>query len=443
MAGKLLPLLVAILSALAAPAARADSVRPQRAGAFRDSVGVNTHIVYFNTAYGDWPRIVSAITQLGIRHLRDGVYANPEPQWHDWNEAYYADVEYAAAHGLKFDFGMGEPGFGAGTLDQLVAVIRTRLRNAVEAVEDPNEFDQYGGVASWPGPLASYDSALYRMMKADPGLRSLPVVGPSFAGPTAPQTLGDQAKWMDIANIHPYTGGQSPTPQHTDSELLRAAVTGPGKPVWATEAGFHNAMNAPSSAQPPVSENAGAIYTLRTLLEHFKSGITRTYLYEMVDETADPAETNSEEHFGLLRSDFTPKPAYTALKNLLWLIGDGAPAGGVRPIDLTLPGAGGVRDLVLQNSAGTYAVVLWRLDSVWDTVRRRSIAVSAAPQTIALAPGGTAQIADPLRTGTPTRLPLTRGLAHFTLGADPVVLLLRPAQGHAATAHHPGRAKRR
>ncbi len=443
MTAKLLPILVAIVSALSATPAGAQSVRPQSAGAFRDSVGVNTHIVYFNTAYGNWPRIVSAITALGIRHLRDGVYANPEPQWHDWNEAYYSDVEYAAARGLRFDFGLGQPGFGAGTLAQLVTVIKTRLRNAVEAVEDPNEFDQYGGMANWPGPLAGYDRALYRMMKADPSLRSLPVVGPSFAGPTAPQELGDQAKWMDVANIHPYTGGQSPTPQHTDSELLRAAVTGPGKPVWATEAGFHNAMNAPASAQPPVSETAGAIYTLRTLLEHFRSGIARTYLYEMIDETPDPGDANSEEHFGLLRSDFTPKPAYTALKNLLSLIGDGAPAGGVRPIDLRLPSDTGVRDLVFENSGGTYVIVLWRLDSVWDTASRRPIAVRATAETIGLPAGGTAQIADPLKTGTPAPLTLGHGIGRFTVGADPVVLLLRPGQAHRAAAHHPGRAKRR
>jgi hypothetical protein len=43
----------------AVPAANADVVAPKSALAFRDSVGVVTHVVYYSTAYGDWPRVVS------------------------------------------------------------------------------------------------------------------------------------------------------------------------------------------------------------------------------------------------------------------------------------------------------------------------------------------------------------------------------------------------
>ena len=76
------------------------------------------------------------------------------------------------------------------------------------------------------------------------------------------------------------------------------------KPLWATEAGYHNAVNA-RDGQPPVSERAGAIYTLRTVLEHFKAGIDRTYLYEAVDFWPT-GRRKPNWNFGLLRNDMSP-----------------------------------------------------------------------------------------------------------------------------------------
>src|SRR3954463_13189044 len=81
------------LSLAVVPAASADVIAPRSAAAFTDSVGVVTHTVYYDTAYGNWPRIVDRLHELGVRHVRDGVFANPTPQWHDWNERYYDAVE--------------------------------------------------------------------------------------------------------------------------------------------------------------------------------------------------------------------------------------------------------------------------------------------------------------------------------------------------------------
>jgi hypothetical protein len=417
--------LLAVLVTLALPAsAGARAVTLSSSGTFRDSVGVDTHIVYFDTAYGQWSRVLSALTTLGIRHLRDGVYGNPAPQWHDWNEAYYRAVEAAAADGIKFDFGLGQPGDQAGNLFQLVAVVAGRLRNAVEAVEDPNEFDNYSGLADWASPLIAYDKALYRLVRATASLRMVPVIGPSFGSPGGPLSVGDQDSFLDTGNIHPYTGGLSPTPVHTDSELARAAITAPGRAVWATEAGFTNALNAAPSGQAPVSEPAGAVYVLRTLLEHFRSGIARTYLYELMDETPDPSDANPEEHFGLLRADFSPKPAAIALENLFAIIGTGTPPGGLRPLALSVTGAG-VRQLVLERSDGSYAVVLWRLDSVWDTTQRRAIPVASEPVTLALPGASTAQVADPVLSPRGSALALRGGVARVGVGGDPVVVIVR------------------
>jgi hypothetical protein len=415
-----------------AAAASAQQVRPRSAGAFQDSVGLTTHIVYYDTPYGDWPRIVSKLVELGVKHLRDGVYANPALQWRDWNQRYYDAVEVAAAQGIKFDLGMGQPGFGAGTLDQLAAVVRGRLRGAVEAVEDPNEFDLFGGIAGWPQTLVAYDRSLYQTVKSDRTLRTLPVVGPSFGTYDAPQQIGNQARWLDIGNIHPYTGGQSPSAAHTESELLRAALTAPGKPVWATEAGFNNAVHAADSSaeQPAVPERVAADYTLTTLLEHFKNGIARTYLYELIDEHPDPGQSAPQQDYGLLRNDFSPKPAYTALQNLLRLVGQGAPEGWLHPLDSVLPAdTPRLRHLVLQRDDGTYVVALWSLASAWNTAARQPVRVPRQSVTVALPAAASAAIANPVTAAAARPMALRRGRVRVRVGRDPIILLVtqRPA----------------
>jgi hypothetical protein len=97
-------------------------------------------------------------------------------------------------------------------------------------------------------PLALYDRQLYAAVKASPSLGSLPVVGPSLAGDRAPAQLGDQHAWLDLGNIHPYTGGLAPTPSYTAAQLRRIGTVSGDKPVWATELGYYTALNAPSGS---------------------------------------------------------------------------------------------------------------------------------------------------------------------------------------------------
>lgn len=405
------------------PAAGADVIPPKSAPAFRDSVGVVTHIVYFDTGYGDWNRVVSRLDELGVRHLREGVYANPAPRWHDWNERYYQAVELAAAHGIRFDFGLNPPGRGTGSVDQILQLISGRLSNAAEALEAPNEMDKYVGGPRWPSVLEAYGRSLRQKAKAHRSLRGLPILGPSFGTPRGPSQVGDQRSWLDVGNIHPYTGGLSPDPRYIKAELARAGVTAPNKPVWATEAGFHNAMRAPRTDQAPVSEAAGAVYMLRTFLEHFRDGIRRTYAYELLDEQPDPRGREAEQHFGLLRHDFSRKPAYVALRNMLAVVGPEGGRPSLRPLRIDMAGRkGDVRSLVLQKADGSYVVALWRLASVWDRDRRHALHV--APRSLALRiPGARrVRVADPIRSARERRLRLRSGAVHVRLGARPLLL---------------------
>jgi hypothetical protein len=404
-------------------------ITPKSAPAFRDSVGVVTHIVYYDTAYGDWSRVVARLDELGVRHLREGVYANPAPQWREWNERYYQAVELAAAHGIRFTFGLNPPGRGTGTVDQILQVINGRLRNAAEALEAPNEMDKYVGGPNWPRMLSSYGRELHRKARASRFLRSLPILGPSFGTPHGPHRVGDQRAWLDVGNIHPYTGGLSPDPRYVKAELARAGITAPNKPVWATEAGFHNAMRAPRGGgnQAPVSEAAGAVYMLRTFLEHFREGIRRTYAYELLDEKPDPRGRDPEQHFGLLRHDFSRKPAFVALRNLLTVVGRERGRPRLRPLRIDVAGPkGDVRQLVLQKADGTYVVALWRLASVWDRDKRRPLHVKPRPLVVRLPGARRVGVVDPVRSPKELRVRLRKGALGVRLGARPLLLHVSP-----------------
>jgi hypothetical protein len=429
-----LALVAAAISLLTLSAAStATAVEPKSASDFRDSIGVSTHIVYYSTAYGNWPLLVDRLQELGIRHLRDGTYANPGAQWRKWNERYYQAVEYAADRGLRFNFGLGNPGYEAGTLDQLIEVVAGRLRRAAEAVEGPNEYDKFVGGPRWASVLASYSRDLYRKVKANPSLRSLPVVGPSLSERNGPLKVGDQSAWLDRGNIHPYAGGASPNPLWIAAERDRIAHISGRKPVWATEAGFHNAVNA-STGMPPTSEAAGAVYVLRTVLEHFKSGIARTYLYELVDLYPDPGAKNPNWSFGLLRNDYTPKPAYTALRNLLTLVGDDQQKSRLTPLQLKLSGAdAAVRHLVLQRADGTYVVALWRLSSVWDRDRRRPVHVPSRRVELRLPGAARVAVADPFASDRFRGVRLRRGRAKVALAGRPLVLHVTPKRSLSAS----------
>ena len=97
-----------------------------------------------------------------------------------------------------------------------------------------------------------------------------------------------RARWT-ASNIHPYTGGKSPTPS------LIAGGGRPPAPGRRRQAGRRHGRRLPHRAgrrgarrSRGVDERTAAVYTLRTVLEHFDDGIQRTYLRELVDEANDP-----------------------------------------------------------------------------------------------------------------------------------------------------------
>ena len=411
-------MLAAIL--LLPASARAEQVKALSAAEFRDSIGVVTHASYYETAYGDWSRLVAKLDDLGIDHVREGMYANPD--WRDWNERFYRAIELGASHGKVFSFVMGEPHFRGGTIDQLIDVVAGRLRHAAAVFEGPNEYDLFHPNDNWPAELREYQRELYRKLKAHPSLRDVPVMAPSIVFLEGKQQVGSLEDALDLGNIHPYSGGQPPGVA-ARGVLGDARITSGMKPVMVTETGYHNALAA-QHGQPPVPEDVGASYTVKTFLEHFRIGIVRTYVYELIDWKPDIALLEPEYHFGLLRNDFSEKPAFTALQRMLDLIGR---ARHVAPgaIDLGFTGdTSGVQRLLLQKSDRRFTLVLWQSASEWDQNGRRPLWVPDRDVMVDLPGEADVTMSRPARVPGSTELRDQRKVP-VTVPADPVFVDLQ------------------
>jgi hypothetical protein len=352
---------VVVAAAAAAIALLSPESKPPRlrtatlsADAFVESIGVGTHLNYFDTAYGRLPEVIDRLRELGVRQVREAAPTD--------GGAHAAALRAMRDAGLRVTVGYGDPNVDpAGWMQQSVDVLG---REGIAAFEAPNELDNTS-YFDWPAKLRTYMPAMVTAARRlDPGA---PVIGPSFIDSASRSKVPhDLPGWF---NGHPYSGGEPP------EGALRQAIderdaTVPGRPAVFTEAGYHNALHS-SGGQPPASEQATGVYMPRLLATAFGAGVRRTFIYELVDEKPDPGLTDAEQHFGLLRNDFSPKPAFTAVKTLIAAVkaspGAGSTAGWALHADED------VQRVALRRADGSLAVMLWRPVSVWDRDARRPI----------------------------------------------------------------------
>jgi len=352
----------------------AGSVTARLEADFVDSIGVNIHASYTDTAYARSTQVIELLELLGVRHVRDELKPNRPDCVSTWSAL--------GARGIKTLFIIGDPldRWGYGTLQQDLDVLRTQLMNAADGIEGPNEFD--GTIPEWQAMLRSYQAVLWESVQGSPTLRGLPVLAPSFSSPSVLAEAGTWDMYSNVSNIHPYAGGQVPT-YNLVSQLSALNSIGSRTPIFATEAGYSNALNSSAlnsvGFQPAVPESVAATYTLRTFLDYFLVGIHRTYGYELFDEWADPHLVNPQANFGLVRYDGSPKASYLALQNLLKILSSMPSTRSTTPRAISLsvlPNNGTdalLRTLLLQHDASTFDLVLWRDTFLYSTVNRSAI----------------------------------------------------------------------
>ena len=312
------------------------------------------------------------IADLGIRHLRDEL--RPKNHLGRWKSLF--DRQGVMSHLLVSP--------ATNTIAEMATYVRRLGQERISCIEGQNEGNADWFMAhkaargDWAGTVIAYQREVFQRMRDLSGA-VIPVVSPSVINwkPADMALLRDAAPYCDYVAIHSY-------PQHAEEPETKADYASlawylrhmrdafkPGAPVMATETGYNTSVKPGGSG---VSERAASIYLPRMLLNNFSEGVARTFLYQLLDGGDEPG--NWEHHFGLVRHDDTPKPAFTAIANLIGALQE-APAGSSlgRQAQITLEAPISVRIVLLSHGDGTTTAALWRAERSWNVEKAADIEV--------------------------------------------------------------------
>jgi hypothetical protein len=356
-------------SAPAAPAATGPTEQAVSADAFVDSAGVNVHLHNGNTPYANFAAVEKALKALGVRHIRDGLI---DTAW----TPYYDRLNELGRSGIKALLITSPTESGA-----LLAAYPGRVTDSFEAYEGPNEYD-LSGDPNWATTLNTFLAKLHSAVKADAKASKFAIVGPALTQGGSYPRVASSTGAFDESNLHNYFGGHNPGTGGWGAggygsiawNLANANGAWPGKPVITTETGYMTNL----SKQDAVPEDVAGKYMPRVFLEQWMHGIKRTYIYELVDETG-----KDSDEFGMLRSDFSAKPGFNAVKNMLGLLSDPGPAFQAGGLNFKLSGnLTNVHHLLLEKRDGTFYLAIWVEQPSYDVNTRKESSIAAQQVTL-------------------------------------------------------------
>jgi len=169
----------------------------------------------------------------------------------------------------------------------------------------------------------------------------------------------------------------------------------------------------------------------RFLLEQYKYGWERTYMYELFDTNPDPGKTVAEKNWGLFFNNGTPKPAAKGISAMITLLKD-AGGGTTNPgtLDYTLKDMPSTGDqLLLEKSNGKFYLALWNEVDNWNEKTDRAITYN--DQNVTLSLGSIADkvvVYRPLTNGT-TAIGTYDKVQNVKLGVPdhPLIVEITPA----------------
>lgn len=401
--------------ALDAPSATAAmaTVTPIRAAAFVDSVGVGVHLDRPFGPYQNYPKVKQALLNLGVHHIRDSLKPGKSAKFVDLGTA-----------GIKITGTIPRDSDTDAELNRALE-LAMQARSALSSIGGPNEYETT--VSDWPTKLQSFQRRLYTKVQANPALAPIPVLGPSLRTATNEKLLGDISGILDAGAVHAYPYGAMPE-KNASGYIAEARVNSGREPIVVSETGMSNANDTLRQRYDlPFSLRAAGIYTPRLVLEYFRLGVARTYLYQLMNEDGPgtPADLAVRgRYFGLLYSDFTPKPSFLALRNLLTALADRSVKFSPTPLQYSITGTTGLRQLVFQKSDGSYYFVVWNPISVWETGSGKDLFPGPVPATLSLsAPAAKIQVIDVQRGPLPVRT--VSNVRSIRFDAQPWVQLIK------------------
>jgi hypothetical protein len=213
-----------------------------------------------------------------------------------------------------------EPGaFWTGSLEEYLVLLRAGYEGAHAA--DPGCNVLNGGLADipWAGERSYLAWALER-----------------FYDPDGDGDAGDGARpFFDTLNLHTYQTGRPDAVWYRErlAAILRVMERfgDHQKSVWITETGY-GSLAAPAAASSFVDEQtqADAVRLIYETTSTFPQ-VERVFWWSLRDYHADASATNDamEAHYGLVRADLRPKPAYRAYGQLTGRVGQALTLSGV------------------------------------------------------------------------------------------------------------------
>lgn len=432
------------------------TVGPAHADSFIDSIGINTHIGY-SDYYNNWDiglNLHPKFTSLGVRHIRDAMYNQLTPSWQTAsNSEHHVRMRALSSQGIKMLLGNRDGDYSVTGLQKALSDNGAGVIG-FEGVNEPADTDvtlvrniqQQLWTSLQDASLAGLFSVGWSLVTVGTAAANQARIN-TFIGGTYTNARNtwafDPGNYVHYGNWHPYPGGFPPDVENSGGPLHLTADNGAhlhsrmfgatwqgtnyayGRGMIVTETGYNDAVEAPGSNRP-VSELADAQYVGRLYAYFFQLGYKRTYKYEFFDEAA--MSSAQEQSFGLIRTDGTVKPVYTALQNIITLLAD--PGAAYTPTAFSYTVTGGDVDLkhfVLGKRDGTFWILMWSAKSVYD--RTNLVALTPADQnvTVTFGTAPTSVTRYVPRTGTTgTAVTVTSGSAAVVVPAELIILKVTP-----------------
>jgi hypothetical protein len=346
------------------PAALADD--------FINTMSVQTHLGYTGGVYDTkWSSVIRPrLLELGIRHIRERMFTTA---------VVIQRTRDLAANGITLTAGCWPKNGVMTDASHCIAMANAYGTQTIDAFDGWNEVDNTG--TGWATNWAKWQATMYDTYKADPTWRTRPVLANSLAAASSADAVGYQAGTLQWGNMHSYPAGGLPS-NVSNSWIPQWRKIAGTKPLAVTETGYHN---CPTCFGNGVSERASGKYYSRLWFEYFNRGVVRTNAYELIDQGISTSDR--EKNWGLLRNDGSPKPQFTATKNLITLLRDnGGSSCSPGSLEYTLSGdlTAQVHHTLLQKCDGRFYLAMWQEVSVWNTSSKSDVSNADRAVTLML-----------------------------------------------------------